>query len=145
MIVKRVTDISDIIKLVPIEVQLRKKHHSLVKTRDLLEFIEKMLPNPLFYPVVVYEDETEQHIIGYIIILVIPNKLMDMQCVSVLRVWYDPHYKDQGIVDVGWKIMKTICKQHNIDRIRIEVSRGSKAYHRVWGFEPIATVMERRV
>jgi hypothetical protein len=145
MIVKRITDISDMMKLVPIEVQLRNKHHSSVKTRDLLEFVEKMLPNQLFYPVVIYEDETEQKPIGYIVILVIPNKLMDMRCVSVLRVWYDPHYKDQGIVELGWNIMKTICKQHNIDKIRIEVSRGAKAYHKAWGFEPIATVMERRV
>ena len=93
MYIKRTTDINDIIRLVPIEVKLREKEKSSVKAQELLTFVQSQLNNPLFYAVIVYEDETEKDIMGYIMLLVIPFKIMDMQHVNILRVYYDPKYR----------------------------------------------------
>lgn len=145
MYIKRTTDIQDIIRLVPIEVKLREKEKSPVKAQELLTFVQSQLNNPLFYAVIVFEDETEKDIMGYIFLLVIPYKIMDMQHVNILRVWYDPKYKDTEIKSVGWQIAQTIAKDHGIKKVRIEVMRGEKAYQRTWGFKHRSTVMERRV
>jgi len=145
MYIKRTTDIQDIIRLVPIEVKLREKEKSPVKAQELLAFVQSQLTNPLFYPVIVFEDETEKNIVGYIMLLVIPFKIMDMQHVNILRVYYDPKYRKTNIREVGWNIVEEVAKHHGIKKVRIETMRGSKAYERAWGFTPRSTVMERRI
>jgi hypothetical protein len=145
MFIKRTTDIQDVIRLVPIEVRLREKEKSPVKAQELLTFVQSQLNNPLFYAVIIYEDETEKDIVGYMIILVIPYKIMDMQHVNILRVWYDPKYRGTEVRKVGWQIVDTIAKQYNIKNVRIEVMRGEKAYQKTWGFKRRSVVMERRV
>jgi len=145
MYIKRTTDIQDIIRLVPIEVKLREKEKSPVKAQELLAFVQSQLTNPLFYPVIVFEDETEKNIMGYIMLLVIPFKIMDMQHVNILRVYYDPKYRKTNIREVGWNIVEEVAKHYGIKKVRIETMRGSKAYERAWGFTPRSTVMERRI
>lgn len=145
MFIKRTTDMNDILRLVPIEVRLREKEKSPVKAQELLSFVQSQLNNPLFYAVIVFEDETEKDIMGYIMLLAVPFKLMDMQQINILRVYYDPKYKDTEIKEVGWQIVEAIAKEHGIKRVRIEVMRGEKAYQRTWGFKHRSTVMERRV
>jgi hypothetical protein len=145
MFIKRTTDIQDVIRLVPIEVRLREKEKSPIKAQELLAFVQSQLNNPLFYAVIVYDDETEKNIMGYIMLLVIPFKLMDMQHVNILRVYYDPKYRNTEIKEVGWQIAEAIAREHGIKKVRIEVKRGEKAYQRTWGFKRKSIVMERRV
>jgi hypothetical protein len=99
----------------------------------------------LFYAVIVYEDETEKDIMGYIMLLVIPFKIMDMQHVNILRVYYDPKYRKTNIRDVGWKIVEEVAKHHGIKKVRIEAMRGVKAYEKAWGFKARSTILERRI
>ena len=145
MFIKRTTDIQDIIRLVPIEVKLREKEKSSVKAQELLTFVQSQLNNPLFYAVIVYEDESEKDIMGYIMLLVIPFKIMDMQHVNILRVYYDPRYRKTNIREIGWQIAEQVAKNHGIKKVRIEVKRGAKVYERSWGFKPVSTIMERRI
>lgn len=145
MFVKRTNDIKDILRLVPIEVKLRERERTPVRAQELLTFVQSQLSNPLFYAVIVYEDETEQSIAGYIFLLAIPFKLMGMQHINILRVWYDPKYREQGIREIGWQIVEEVAKTHGIKDVRIEVVRGEKAYERTWGFRKKSIVMERRV
>ena len=145
MYIKRTNDINDIIRLVPIEVKLREKEKSSVKAQELLTFVQSQLNNPLFYAVIVYEDETEKDIMGYIMLLVIPFKIMDMQHVNILRVYYDPKYRKTNIRDVGWKIVEEVAKHHGIKKVRIEAMRGVKAYEKAWGFKARSTILERRI
>ena len=145
MYVKRTTDMNDILRLVPIEVKLREKEKTSVKTQELLTFVQSQLDNPLFYAILFFTDETEKDIMGYIMLLVIPFKLMDMQHVNILRVYYDPKYRNTEIKEVGWQIAEAIAREHGIKKVRIEVKRGEKAYQRTWGFKRKSIVMERRV
>ena len=145
MYIKRTTDIQDIIRLVPIEVKLREKEKSPVKAQELLAFVQSQLTNPLFYPVIVFEDETEKNIMGYIMLLVIPFKIMDMQHVNILRVYYDPKYRKTNIKEVGWNIVEEVAKHHGIKKVRIEAMRGVRAYEKAWGFKARSTILERRI
>jgi hypothetical protein len=134
---------SDALKLVPIEVKLREKEKSQVKTKELLEFVQRMLPNPLFYPIVVYEDETETNVIAYLVMIVVNDKLMDMQAINVIRAWYEPHHKEMK--ETIWSIIQYISKEYNIHKVRLSAKRGQRALNKTWGFIPTATIMERRV
>lgn len=142
MIAKRITDMSEMLKLVPIEVKLRNKEKSETKTKEMLEFVQKMLPNPMFYPVIIYDD-TESTILGYMMILVIADKVMDMQAINVLRVWREPHHKEvnQLILD----ILKVIADKTNIHKVRMATKGRERAFKKTWGFETKATLMERRI
>ena len=145
MHIKRTNDMNYIIRLVPIEVKLREKEKSPVKAQELLAFVQSQLNNPLFYAVIVYEDETEKDIMGYIMLLVIPFKIMDMQHVNILRVYYDPKYRKTNIREVGWNIVEGVAKHHGIKKVRIEAMRGVKAYEKAWGFKCRSTILERRI
>jgi hypothetical protein len=145
MYIKRITQIEDVLRLVPIEVKLREKEKSPVKAQELLTFVQSQLNNPLFYIVCVYEDETEKDIVGYMILFAIPFNLMDMKSVNILRVYYDPKYRHTDIRNIGWQIIEEIAKMNKIKKVRIEVKRGMKAYEKTWKFKQVTTVMERRV
>lgn len=145
MFVKRTNDINDIIRLVPIEVSLREKEKSPVKAQELLAFVQSQLNNPLFYPIIVYEDETEEKIIGYIFLLAVTIPIMDMKQVNVMRVWYDHKQDRKAMRDLGLNIIREVAHYHGIKKVKIEVQRGAKVYERMWGFKPVSTVMERRI
>jgi hypothetical protein len=78
-------------------------------------------------------------------LLAIPFKIMDMQHVNILRVYYDPRYRKTNIREIGWQIAEQVAKNHGIKKVRIEVKRGAKVYERSWGFKPVSTIMERRI
>lgn len=145
MHIKRITEIEDVLRIVPIEVKLREKEKAHVKTKELLTFVQGQLTNPLFYLVFVYEDETEQNLAGYMALLAIPYNLMDMKSISILRVYYDPKYKHTDIKDVLWRIIEEVAKIYHIKKVRGEVSRGAKVFQRKYKFKMIKTVLERRL
>jgi hypothetical protein len=145
MFVKRTNDINDIIRLVPIEVSLREKEKSPVKAQELLAFVQSQLNNPLFYAVIVYADEMERKITGYMFLLAITIPIMDMKQVNVLRVWYDHTQDRKQMKEIGMEIIRTVAKNHGIKKVKIEVQRGAKVYERMWGFKPVSTVLERRL
>lgn len=145
MFIKRTTDMNDILRLVPIEVKLREKEKSPVKAQELLAFVQSQLNNPLFYAVIVYEDETEEKITGYMFLLAITIPIMDMKQVNVLRVWYDHTQDRKQMKDIGMDIIRTVAKNHGIKKVKIEVQRGAKVYERMWGFRQVSTVLERRL
>lgn len=146
MFIKRITQIEEVLRIVPIENELREKEGTHIKTQEMLSLINSQLNNPLFYLIYVYEDKTEANLMGYIIFIVIPIKLMDMKSLNILRIYYNhKYYKDSNIQKTGWEIIEHVAKQYDIHKIRIEVSRGVKAYQKKWKFKPMRTVMEREV
>lgn len=145
MFVKRTTDIKDILRVVPIETRLREKAKAETGTNDFLTFVQSQLSNPYFYFLQAFEDETERALVGYIVILVIPIKLMGLQQVNILRVYYDPKYRKTGILDTFWNAVDMIARHHKIKKVRIEVTKHEKAYTRRHNFKKYATVMERRI
>ncbi len=145
MFIKRITQIEDILRFVPIECKLREKEKTPVRAQELLAFVQSQLANPMFYAIGVYEDESEQDIVGYMILMVIPYNLMDMKSVNILRVYYDHKYRRTNIREIGWQIITEVARLNNIKKVRIEVKRGMKAYEKTWKFKQVSTVMERRV
>lgn len=145
MYVKRTNNINDILRVVPIEVKLREKERTKVRTKEFLEFIQMQLMNPLFYFLMIFEDDTEQAIVGYMALVVIPIKLMDLQQVNILRVYYDPKYRETNIKQTLENAVILIARQHRITDIRIEVTGRERAIARSWGFKKRGIVMERRI
>lgn len=145
MFVKRTTDMNDILRVVPIEVKLREKEKTNVRTKDFLVFVQSQLQNPYFYFIIVFEDKSERDIVGYIALFVITTKIMDMQQVNVMRVYYDPKYRKTNIKKLGWDIVEAVAKEHGIKTVCAEVQRCEKAFMRTFGFKKRSTVLERRV
>lgn len=145
MFVKRITEMADVLRVVPIEVKLREKEKTGTGTNEFLTFVQSQLLNPFFYFIQVFEDNSESNLVGYIVVLVIPIKIMGLQQVNIMRVYYDPKYRKTGILKTLWNTVDVIAKYHKIKKIRIEVTRGERAIARKHGFKKYATVMERRV
>jgi len=144
MTIKRITDMSEVLKLVPIEVKLRAKEKSEIRTKDLLEFVQKMITNPHFYVIAIYDD-AEDKVIGYMVMLAVTANIMNMKCIEIYRVWYDHTYRKSGVRELGWDAVKMIAEAYKIHKVRFTTRKHVKAFEKAWGFEPIATVMERRI
>jgi hypothetical protein len=136
MIVKRVTDMAEVLKIVPIETRLREKEHSQVPVKDILSFVNMQINSPLFAIWMVLDGETVR---GYACTLINPIS----HSMMIWRIWYDQHKKEamtllkEAILQWG--------KSYKVKILRIEVIRGLKALQRTWGFNPKSVIMERRV
>jgi hypothetical protein len=136
MIVKRVTDISEVLKIVPIETRLRAKEHSEVPIKDMLTFVNMQLSSSLFAIWMVLDGEA---VAGYACTLINPIS-RDMM---IWRIWYDQHKKE------AMKLLESAIlqwgKEYKTRTLRVEVVRGIRALQKTWGFKPRSVIMERRI
>ncbi len=139
MTIKKVTNISEVLRLVPIEVRLREKEKSDVPVKDILTFIQQQLQiNPYFGIWIVEEDD---EVVGYVGLFA--NIVGGTRDVYMWRIWYEPHRHE--VIKILYDIVVAYAEEVKAKKVRIEVTRGVKALERSWGFKPVATIMERRV
>lgn len=137
MTVKRVTDMMDIMQIVPIEVRLREKEQSDVPVKDILTFVNAQLLNPYFSIWIATENN---RVLAYVITLI---NAFNTKEIVILRIWYDHHNKEAFRLMV--KEMETWAKSNGVQTERIEINRGMKAYIKKWNFNPVSVVMKRRI
>lgn len=138
MIVKQLTDMSDILKLVPIEVALRAKEKTDVPIKDVLTFIQHQLSNPYFGIWGVFDDDK---MLGYV--SAYANIVGSTREVYIWRIWHDPHHNE--VMPVLHNVLKEFGKMTKAKKARIEVTRGMKALERKWGWKPKSVIMELEV
>jgi hypothetical protein len=140
MIVKRITDMADIMNIIPIEVRLRVKEKTNVPVKDILAFLNVQLPNPLFAVWMVADGED---IAGYVFTLINTFSSSSNREMMILRIWYDQHKKEA--IRLLVEVMREWVKENKIKNVRIEVKKGLRAFQKKWGFKPVSVIMERRV
>ena len=144
-----ITDIAEIIKLVPIEVQIAKKESSrgAMPIKDKIEWIrcmvngEPIITKHEFRVVGVYNDDSE--IIGYAIASLTVSKIKYFNELRVYRIWYDYHYPEA--IQMLQEEAKRWAKENKVHVMRSEVDRRLKAWKRAWNMEPVSVNMERRI
>lgn len=137
MTVKRVTDMMDIMQIVPIEVRLREKEQSDVPVKDILTFINAQLQSPYFAAWIVTDNDI---VLGYVFTLINAFAQKEMM---ILRIWYEPHHKEA--IKMLIEAMTQWVTEHKVKKVRIEIKRGLKAFQKKWKFYPVSVIMERRV
>jgi hypothetical protein len=139
MIVKRVTDIAEVLRIVPIEVKLRQKEKSDIAIKDVLTFVQGQLQSNPYFGIWIVEDGED--VAGYVGLFI--NVIGRQKSLYIWRIWHDPHRPE--VMLMLQDIIAECASNTKTDKIRIEVTRGMKAFNRKWGFKPISTIMERRV
>jgi len=133
-------DITDILKCIPMELEIRKKGRDIMPIRDTLSLLKQNFEsNPCFRFYMIYADNSEK-LIGYFGIIVRPEK--EIRTIHLYRIWYD------GTKEVIEKIKETIreiAKTTKCRRLTVEVYDNEKALERLYGFKKHSTIMVRRI
>jgi hypothetical protein len=139
MTIKRVTEMAEVLKLVPIEIKLREKEKSEVPTKDILAFVQGQLQTNPYFGMWIVEDE--DIVLGYVGLFL--NVVGGIRDLHIWRVWHDPHHPE--VMDVLYKTVTDCAKNARARTMKIDITRGAKAYEKKWGFKPVSTIMERRL
>jgi hypothetical protein len=139
MRIERITDISEILKCLPFEREIRKKGRDVMREADMLLFIESQINNPLFGFWISYDEEGK--INGYVVAMISP--FTGMERLILMRIYA----KDKSILNAFIDIGKQWAKQYKIKKMTMTVSQGKdmKAFKRAYQFIPVSINMERRI
>ncbi len=149
MNVSCITDMSEILKLVPMETEIMAKEpkRGAMSIKDKLTWIDAMLNRKQFVTLhdfkvfAWYTDEDE--IAGYIIASITKTKIKYFDELRVYRIWHDPKHPE--LVDEGVRLLEDWAKQNKVTVIRSEANRRIRAFHRRFKMEPLSVNMERRL
>lgn len=151
MIFEYATDMADILKLVPIEMNIRKKESSKTSMdiKDRLLWIDcilngkRMTTHYEFKVLMVYEDESKEKVIGFIIFSIMKSNIKYLNEIRIYRAWYD--HKVPEVKDTVWKMLEEIAKDFKIPKVVFEANRGIKAFVKTWKMKPVSVTLERKV
>ncbi len=137
MRIERTTDIQEVMKCLPFENEIRRKHRDSTKISDMILFISDMLDNPMFGMWIAYDDE--DLILGYIIsmIVLVPG----MQRLHILRM----NAKTKTLRIEFENILRKWAKEYNVKIAIMTTKTHIKALKRGFGFVPVSVNMERRI
>jgi hypothetical protein len=136
--IHRVTSMVEAVKVVPIEVMLKGKGRITTSVKDFLTLVHSVLNNPLFGFWIAYDDGK---VVGYILALISPIRIFDLDYVSVIRIW-------AGKSEAAHKLDEVLCewsRENKINRIRMETKRHLKPINRKYHFTPVSVTIERRI
>ena len=137
MRIERIYDITEIMKCLPMEREIRKKHRDDSRESDTLLFIQTQLQNPFFGFWIAYGDKDE--IIGYTCGIL--SNIVGMERLIVLRLYS----KNKEVTNKFLEIGKEWAKQYKVKLMQIVVKKHAMAFKRIFKFVPVSIVMERRI
>ena len=151
MIFEYAKDMADILKLVPIETNMLKKHYSknAMDIKDRLLWMDCVLNNKKmtthyeFKVLMVYADENKESVLGFIVFSIMKSNIKYMNEIRIFRAWYD--HKFPEIKDTVWKMLEDTAKDFKIPKIIFEANRGIKAFVKTWKMKPVSVMLERKV
>lgn len=135
MRIERVDDISEIMKCLPFEQEIRKRGREDRRESDTILFIHTQLANPMFSFLMVYDDD--DNVIGYAAGLI--SLAPGMKFAYLIRLYA----KTKEVKESLLEYMSQYAKEFKIDRVQITVRKNIKAMQR-YGFKVISVNMERR-
>lgn len=137
MRIERITDLSEILKCLPFEREIRNKGRDRTRESDMLMFIRNQLGNPLFGVWIAYDDKDD--ILGYCVALL--NLFPGIQREYILRIYS----KDKKVTSDLVEILSQWAKEYKVKLAQITVNKNIKAMQRIFKFKPISVNMERRI
>jgi hypothetical protein len=133
-------DIADILKCIPMELEIRKKGRDIMPIRDMLSILKKNFDsNPFFKFYMILEDEGEK-LLGYVGLIIRLEK--ENKTIHLYRIWHDG---TKEVLDKLKEIIRYISKESRCKRLTIEVYKNEKVLERIYGFKRHSVIMERRI
>jgi len=133
-------EISEVLRCIPMEVEIRKKGRDVMPIRDTLSLLKLNFDlNPYFKFYMIFPDDGEE-LLGYIVLIIRPEK--EMKTIHLYRIWYNGK---KEVLEQMKEIIRYISKETKCKRLTIEVFKNEKALERLWGFKRYSVVMERRI
>jgi hypothetical protein len=133
-------DISEVLRCIPMELEIRKKGRDTMSIKDTLSLLKLNFDhNPYFKFYMIFPDDTDD-LLGYIALIIRPEK--EMKTIHLYRIWYNG---TQVVMDQIKDIIKYISKETKCRRLTIEVFKNEKALEKKWGFKKSSVIMERRI
>lgn len=137
MRIERITDLSEILKCLPFEREIRNKGRDRTRESDMLMFTRSQLQNPLFGFWIAYDDKDD--ILGYCVALL--NLFPGLQREYILRIYS----KQKEVTSDLIEILSQWAKEHKVKLAQITVNKNIKAMQRIFKFKPVSVNMERRI
>lgn len=143
MIIERTRDLSEILRCLPFETEIRKKRRDRTRLQKMLLSIQAQLENPLFGFWIAYDSEEEiapdDRIIGYCIGII--SLLPGFEGLYLHRIFA----QTKEVRREFERILRTWAKENKIRKCVITVSKNIKAIQRMHNFKPISINMERSI
>ena len=144
---RQITDMQEIMKLLPIEQEIMKKEPEAGKMslRDKLLWLDCLVNKK---PFVEFNDGgimgwyDGEKLIGYMILSATKGKIKYFDTLRIYRVWHDPNY---DIANEMENYMVSLAKSLKIHSITSEANRRIRAFQRKYQMQPVSVNMERKV
>jgi hypothetical protein len=133
-------DITEILKCIPMELEIRKKGRDVMPIRDMLSLLKLTFENnPLFKFYMIFEDEGDA-LLGYMGLFVRPER--EVRTIHLYRIW---HNGSKDVLEKLKEIIRGISKETKCRRLTIEVYKNENVLERIYGFKRHSVIMERRI
>lgn len=132
-------DINEVLKCLPMEIEIQKKGRDVMPIKDLLSVLNTAFttnPNLRFF---MAYDENEG-VLGYMVLILYPDK--EYRSIQIYRIWTNGK---KEILESFIEIIKTLAKEFRCKKIIIVTRKNTKALKRKWGFKVSSTIMERSI
>ena len=146
--IREITDISEVLKIVPIEVELRKKEPKAgsMSLRDSITWIEAALSGkPIYqaYAFKVYFFYNDDELVGYTILSITKSVIKHFDEIRIYRVWH----KDHDCVAKWFELIEWLGGEYGIKKIRFEanIPELEKHFRKKYGFRSVSINMEGEI
>jgi len=134
--IRRTTDISEVLRCLPFEREVRKKGRDILRESHTILIIQSQLENPMFGFWIAYDDE--DNIKGYVVAAL--SLYPGMERCHIMRIYA----KDKALFKQFEEILKAWGKEYHVKIASITVGKHVKAFQRLLGYVPVSVNMERR-
>ena len=136
MRIERIYEISEILKCLPFEREIRKKGRDSSRESDMILFVKSQLENPMFGFWMAYDNNN--NIIGYISAMI--SLMPGMERLHLLRIYA----KQKGLFKQFEDILKEWAKQYKIKIAQMTAKKHIKFFQKKYGYNPVSVNLERR-
>ena len=143
---RKITDMQEIMKLLPIEqaIMAREPEAGKMPLRDKLLWLDCLVNKKPFAEtdggVMAWYDGDK--VVGYMILSCTKSKIKYFDAIHVYRVWHDPDYDIANEVE---EYLIGLAKNMKVHTIRSEANRRLRAFQRKYHMQPISVNLERKV
>lgn len=136
MRIERIYDMSEILRCLPFEREIRTKGRDTTKESHAMLFIQSQLNNPLFGFWIAYNHKDQ--IIGYVCAII--GLLPGSERLHLLRIYA----KEKELFNKFEEVLIEWAKQYKVKIAQITTKKYIRAIQRKYKFIPVSVNMERR-
>ena len=137
MRIERTTNIQEVLKCVPFEMEIIKKGRDSSRIKDRLLFVKSQLGNPAFGHWMAYDEE--DNVIGYTLAML--SLVPGMERLHLLRMWAPK----KELKETFCEILETWAKDNHVKTAQITTTKNIKVLKRKYGFVVDSVNMVRRI